>query len=98
MNKHINESVEKVLLYKGKLIRHSRGYKQYIKKILNDQGINCNDETVEAFVMGAVDGMIYDIACSLDFTKQKGKVNDWSSYRKRREILNKVWSKVWSVE
>ncbi len=94
MSMDVNESIEKVLLYKGRLIKDNRRYRQqHIKRILNDQGIKNNDDTVKAFVMGAVDGMIYDIACSLDFTKQKGRINDWSSYRKRKEILNKIWKK-----
>ena len=93
MSKDINESIEKIFLYKGNLIKNSKRYRQYVKGVLNDQGINDTRDTVEAFVMGAVDGMIYDIACSLDFTKQKGGVNDWSSHRKRKEILNKIWKK-----
>ncbi len=94
MGKDINESVEKILLYKGRLIKNNKKYRQrHIKRILNDQGINDNDDTVKAFVMGAVDGMIYDIACSLDFTKQKGRKKNWASWKMRKEILNKLWKK-----
>lgn len=85
MSMDVNESIEKIFLYKGRLIKNNRGYRQYIKKILNDHGVNGNDDTVKAFVMGAVDGMIYDIACSLGFTKH------WSAYKMRRKILSKLW-------
>ena len=85
MSMDVKESVKEILLHKGKLIKNNRGYRQHIVRILKDQGIKGSNDTIKAFVVGAVDGMIYDIACSLGFTKH------WSAYKMRRKILNKLW-------
>ncbi len=76
MGKDINESVEKIFLYKGNLIKNNKRFRQHVRSVLNEQGIKDTRDTVKAFVMGAVDGMIYDIACSLGFTKQKCKARE----------------------
>jgi len=90
MNKDINKFVEEIFFYKGSLIKNSNKYREYIKSILDENHIT---DPIEAFVMGAVDAMIYDIACSLDFTKQKGKISDWSSWKMRRIFIKRLWNK-----
>ena len=85
MYNNTNEAVEKILLYKAKLIKNKKAYREYATEVLSEHKIK---DPVEAFAMGAVDAMLYDMACSLDFTKQKGSVYDWSSHRMRRKIIN----------
>ncbi len=83
MSNNINEALEKLFLYKGTLIKDKKAFRKYIKEILAKHKVK---DPIEAFVMGVVDGMVYDIACSLNFTKQK-------SQKYRREIINKLWGR-----
>ncbi|MEN3013545.1 MAG: hypothetical protein ABDH23_02880 [Endomicrobiia bacterium] len=50
-------------------------------------------DNIETAIIGAVDAMIYDVACALDFTKVKKKLNikDWSSYQTRKELLKEIF-------
>lgn len=84
----INESAKRIIAHKAKLIKNSQKYSEYLAELLKELKIN---DLREAAILGAVDAMIYDIACSLDFTKQKGNVNDWSSYSSRKSILKELW-------
>lgn len=84
----VNDSVKEVLTHKAILIKNSQKYSQYLDSVLKQLNIA---DLKEAALLGAVDAMIYDIACSLDFTKQKGKVKDWSSYASRRSLLKELW-------
>ncbi|HUU15877.1 MAG TPA: hypothetical protein VMW72_01905 [Sedimentisphaerales bacterium] len=89
----INEAFEKIVGHKAKLIKKSTGYEKYIKDVLKKRGIRDSEEIVKVFKMGAVDGMIYDIGAALDFTKQKHSVDDWTSYKKRKEMLMKLFAR-----
>jgi len=84
MSTNINESIEKILLHKGALIKKNDDYRKYVRKILKKHGIKPSKATVEAFVMGAVDAMIYDISCSL------GRKAPWLM---RENIISKLWGK-----
>ena len=86
MHSTVNESVETIMKHKANLMKNSRKYKEYITNILKEHGIIASEEKVKVFIMGAVDGMIYDIGAALDFTKQKHSVDDWTSYKKRKEM------------
>lgn len=90
MYSDIRKSVEDLLLYKGKLIKNAKGYRLYIQERLKEHSIT---DPEEAFVMGAVDGMIYDLGSAMDFTKQKGKTFDVTAYVYRKEIIKKLWGK-----
>jgi|GEM_PF-6399612 len=46
---------------------------------------------VKAFLAGAIDAMIYDTACSLDFTKKKAKPGDYSGYPLRKRLIKKIF-------
>ena len=83
MNNDTKRSIETLLLHKGGLVKNRKAYRKQAKEILRKQRIRNN---VDAFVMGAVDAMIYDIASSLGLIRQK-------SYKKRKEIIDKLWSK-----
>ena len=83
MNNETKRSIETLLLHKGGLIKNRKAYRKYVKEVLRKHRIRNN---VDAFVMGAVDAMIYDIASSLGLIRQK-------SYKKRKEIIDKLWSK-----
>ncbi len=90
MDNNIKKSVEDLLLYKGKLIRNSKRYREYVRERLQENSVN---DIVEAFVMGAIDGMIYDVGSALDFTKQKGTTDDVTAFSYRRRIIKKVWER-----
>lgn len=83
MNNNTKKSIETLLLHKGGLIKNRKAYRKYAKKVLRKHRIRNN---VDAFVIGAVDAMIYDIASSLGLIRQK-------SWKKRKEIIDKVWSR-----
>ncbi len=87
----VNDSVKEILKHKATLMTGSPAYSDYLNEMLIELGIK---ELGEAALVGAVDAMIYDIACSLDFTKQKREANDWSSYPARRSIIKDLWKKL----
>ena len=91
MHSTVNESVETIINHKANLMKNCRIYKEYITIVLKEHDIIASEETVKVFIMGAVDGMIYDIGAALDFTKQKHSVDDWTSYKKRKEMLRKFF-------
>ena len=84
----INNSVKQVITHKANLMKRSQKYSRYLEKLLKELKIS---DVKEAALLGAIDAMIYDIACSLDFTKQKGKIHDWSSYDLRESLLKELW-------
>ena len=84
----VNESVSRLINHKAQLMRNSQKYRNYLRDLMKDLGIA---DPVEAALLGAVDAMIYDLATALDFTKQKGRVGDWSSYASRRAIIKELW-------
>ncbi len=94
----LNEAVKTIIEHKANLIRNSQEYKKYIKNVLKKHGIVASADSeekvkvlIEVFIMGAVDAMIYDVGTALDFTKQKRSVNDWTSYRKREDMLDGIF-------
>lgn len=91
MDNSLNESIEKIVMHKANLIMKSQKYKEYIEKLLSDRDISSNGDVVQVFLMGAVDAMIYDVGCALDFTKQKSGSHDWTSYAKRKQVLGKLF-------
>jgi hypothetical protein len=92
MSNDINNSVENILLHKANLIKGSVALKErHIKNLFKEYRIDYNENNVRIFLMGAVDAMVYDMGCALDFTKQKGNINDWTSYEMRKIIINKLW-------
>ena len=106
----IDDAFERIIKHKANLIKNGNRYENYIKSVLNKKGIlkkhGIKDSEkmvkvlVKVFKMGAVDGMIYDIAAALDFTKQKRRsklkdsVADWTSFKKREEILLELFCEV----
>lgn len=83
MNDETKRSIEVLLLHKGGLIKNRKAYRKYAKEVLKKRRIRSN---IDAFVIGSVDAMIYDIASSLGLIRQK-------SYKKRKEIIDKLWSR-----
>jgi len=83
-----NEAVEIIVKHKAdkmkKGLSAGEDYNKHIKKVLRQLGINTSKEQVRAFVVGAVDAMIYDVGAALGFTK---------SYPKRKEMLKKIFPK-----
>ena len=78
------DAVDIIVKHKANnMIKGSEGYEDHIKTVLKIRHIKASKEAVEAFKMGAVDAMIYDVAPTLGFTK---------SYSKRIEMLKKVFS------
>lgn len=75
---------------KRKYEQQNSKYLQHLKNIIDE--LNIKDDPVKAAIVGAVDAMIYDVACALDFTKnKKGIHKDWSSYQSRKDLLMKIF-------
>lgn len=92
----IDNEIETLLLYKANLMKRkyeqqNSKYLRHLKDIINELNIR---DPVKAAIVGAVDAMIYDVACTLDFTKnKKGTHKDWSSYQSRKDLLIKIFKK-----
>jgi hypothetical protein len=86
----INEAVKQIIFHKADLMRNSNDYSKHLDELFKELEIK---DIKEAAKLGAIDAMIYDIACSLDFTKRKHKINDWSSYKERKAILKEFWKR-----
>jgi len=95
-----NDAVETIILYNANKIKGSKLYAIYIKSDLKEHGIISSKDSketvndfVEVFKMGAVDAMIYDVgsACALGFAKNTPEVDDWTSRKKRQEMLKKIF-------
>ncbi|MCH8121019.1 MAG: hypothetical protein IIC00_15000 [Planctomycetes bacterium] len=78
------KAVEIIVKHKAnKMIKGSEQYENHIKTVLKLRHIKASKEAVEAFKMGAVDAMIYDVAPTLGFRP---------SYKKRLEMLKEIFS------
>ena len=85
MSMTANDAAVEIFLHKGRLMKNAGEYRSYLKELLEELDIT---DPVEASVLGAVDAMIYDMACALGFTRR-----NWSSYSKRKEVILKLWRK-----
>jgi len=81
-----NEAVEIIVKHKANNItKDNERYENHIKTVLEIRYIKASKKAVEAFKMGAVDAMIYDVAPTLGFR---------ASHKKRLEMLKKIFPKV----
>ena len=98
-NDDLPGALEAILCHKGKKMaeaarmqRRAEGEKErygdHIQAILEQLA---EGNSVKAFLAGALDAMIYDVACSLDFTKKKDKHNDYSGYPLRKRLIKKIF-------
>ena len=90
----VDQSVEDILREKAMRMTGAMGqgkkYRAHIEALLGELKI---EDRTNAALLGAIDAMVYDVACSLDFTKQKGSASDWSSSNKRKAFLTKWWAR-----
>lgn len=97
-NDNLPGALETILCHKGKKMaeatrmrRKAEGEKErygdHIQAILEQLA---EGDLVKAFLAGALDAMIYDLACSLDFTKKKGKPGDYSGYPLRKRLIKRI--------
>jgi len=96
-------AIETVLCHKGKKMMDAarmrskakggkERYGDHIQAILDQFAKdNLEDNLFKAFLMGAIDAMIYDTSCSLDFTKRKAKHDDYSGYPLRKRLIKKIF-------
>jgi len=83
----IIETIETIVMHKAKrMTKKDDKYMKHIKGLLRDCGISTNKDMVQAFKMGAVDAMIYDVGSILGSRKIR-------SHAKRKEILGKLFPK-----
>lgn len=98
-NDFLPSALEAILCHKGKKMaeaarmrRTAEGEKErygdHIQAILEQLA---EGNPVKAFLAGALDAMIYDVACSLDFTKKKDKHDDYSGYPLRKRLIKKIF-------
>ncbi len=79
-----NEAVEIIVKHKANNItKGNERYEKHIESVLEIRYIKASKKAVEAFKMGAVDAMIYDVAPTLGFRP---------SYKKRLEMLKEIFS------
>ena len=79
-----NEAVEIIVKHKANNItKGNERYEKHIKTVLKIRHSKASKEAVEAFKMGAVDAMIYDVGSSLGFR---------TSYPKRIKLLKEIFS------
>jgi hypothetical protein len=81
----VDQAVKAIIMEKAKRLK-KREYEEHINDVLNDHDIDASEETVEVFLMGAVDAMIYDVGTGLGFRK-------WKSHQKRKEMLKEILEK-----
>ena len=97
-NDDLPDALETILYHKGKKMaeaarmrRRAEGEKErygdHIQAILEQLA---EGNLVKAFLAGALDAMIYDVACSLDFTKKKAKPGDYSGYPLRKRLIKRI--------
>lgn len=87
----LNDAVEIIIMHKAEKMKRSKKYNNYIKNVLTDHHIGVTKETMDMFVMGGVDAMIYDVGQTLGFVRNTTIVDDWTSRIKRREMLKKIF-------
>ena len=80
-----NEAVEIIVKHKANNItKDNERYENHIKTVLEIRYIKASKKAVEAFKMGAVDAMIYDVGAALDSPS-------WKSRKKRKKVLNEIF-------
>ena len=78
------DAVDIIVKHKANnMIKGNKPYENHIKTVLKLRHSKASKEAVEAFKMGAVDAMIYDVAPTLGFTK---------SYPKRIKLLKEIFT------
>jgi len=82
----INKAIETIVMHKAKLMMEKDDYTEHIKDLLRFCGISTKNDLVQAFKIGAVDAMIFDVGCALNLTR----IN---KYDKRKKILGKLFPK-----
>ena len=91
----LNKAVEKIIMYKANKmktgLKPNTKFNKHIKAVLGKDGTKVSDEQVQNFIVGAVDAMIYDVGQELGYDKKKSMVDDWASFKKRQEILKKIF-------
>lgn len=80
----VDQAVKTIVIEKAKRLKKKRVYKEHIDDVLNDHHIDASEETVQVFLMGAVDAMIYDVGAALGFRQ-------WKSHDKRKEMLKEIF-------
>ena len=62
MSNHIRDNFEQVVKYKAKRMKQRKGYEFYRQHLLKDLKVTQLDD---AFLVGAFDAMIYDMASAI---------------------------------
>ena len=62
MSSEISNYFEQIVKYKAKRMKNRKGYESYRKRLLTDLNITKLDD---AFLLGAFDAMIYDMASAI---------------------------------
>ena len=98
MNSIVSKSFESIVKHKGmkmlgaarkkrKSEREKEQYGDHIQALLEPLEPGA---LIEAFLIGALDAMIYDLACFVDFTRKKGQTGDYSGYPLRKQLIKEI--------
>ena len=79
MSNHIRDHFEQIVKYKAKRMKQREGYESYRERLLKDLEITQLDD---AFLVGAFDAMIYDMASAIGQAYMKPQF--------RKDLLRKI--------
>jgi hypothetical protein len=83
MSIEIKDAVSAIVFRKAE--RLDEGNRKQAKEILKDLGIKDTKDTVDAFILGCLDAMVYDVGHSLSFQYYARK-----AYRKK--LIKQYWT------
>lgn len=83
MTKKEDKAFEEVIAIKYKRMIESESSRNYAKQLVEELGITSPDG---AFLAGAIDAMIYDMAVALEFT-------DLQTWEYRKKLIEALWKK-----
>jgi hypothetical protein len=83
MTKKEDKAFEEVIAIKYKRMIESETSRKYAKQLVEELGIASPDG---AFLAGAIDAMIYDMAVALEFT-------DLQTWEYRKKLIGSLWKK-----
>lgn len=84
MGSYIREHFEELVIYKAKRMKQRIGYEPYRQNLLKDFDVTQLDE---AFLLGAFDAMIYDMAGAIGQAYMKPKFRKGLLRKIRKELL-----------
>jgi len=90
----LDKVFEAILTHKARqMIEGARkgAFGKHLRELLVQLGITQPDD---AFVIGAIDAMIFDMANATDFARETRAHANWIKHEKRSEFIEKLWKEL----